>query len=118
MTKAEVSKLVAVLMACYPAMQFPPGTIAAYEQFLGELELERAQAAVAKIVRTSKFMPSIAEVVAAYESLSDRSVVPYHREFRPLPAAGAMAPSELSTAVRDFLAKAYPEPESKPQEPS
>lgn len=118
MTKAEVSKLVAVLMACYPAMQFPPGTIAAYEQFLGELDRERAQAAIAKIVRTSKFMPSIAEVMGAYESLGERSAVPYHREFKPLPASGTMAPHELSTAIRDYLAKAYPEPESKSQEPS
>ena len=89
MTKAEVIELVTMLMACYPTAQFPDGTVVAYETFLLELELERAQRAVRDVVRASKFMPTIAEIVAAYEALAPRGPKDGYRLFRPKPVDGA-----------------------------
>ncbi len=106
MTKAEVIELVAVLMASYPAARFPPGTVAAYEQFLGDLELERARDAVAGLVKSSKFMPAIAEVVTAYEALAPKKPETSYRRFKPRDESGSMQPSELKSAVEDFLRKA------------
>lgn len=103
MTKAEVIELVAVLMASYPAARFPAGTVAAYEQFLGDLELQRAREAVAGLVRSSKFMPAIAEVVAAYEALAPKNPNTGYRLFRPARVDGAMPPSELKAAIEKAL---------------
>ena len=105
MTKSEVSRLVAVLMACYPNARVPDGTVVAYEQFLQELEHDRAQQAVAHIVRTSKFMPTIAEIVTAYEALQPQPVAPMYQLWQPARGAGPlMKPSELKAAIDDFLA--------------
>ncbi len=106
MTKPEVIELVAVLMACFPAARFPDGTVAAYEQFLGDLEHERALQAVAQLVKTSKFMPTIAEVVTAYEALAPRKPETTYRMFKPARVDNAMAPGELKAAIDDFLRKA------------
>lgn len=106
MTKTEVSELVAVLMACYPNGRFPDGTVAAYELFLQELELERARHAVAHLVKTSKFMPTIAEVVSAYHERGERADVPYHRLFAPpRRERGLMKPNELHRAITEYLEK-------------
>lgn len=102
MTKSEVSKLVAVLMACYPNARVPDGTVAAYEQFLLELEHDRAQRAVANIVRTSKFMPTIAEIVGAYDALAP----PPPRDARswiPDPSPGDYRPIGAGSAVAGLL---------------
>lgn len=102
MTKSEVSKLVAVLMASYPNCRFPDATIAAYEQFLQELELGRAQQAVERIVKTSKFMPAIAEVIAMYEELAPRAPR-LLREWVPDPSPGDYRPIGAGSAVAGLL---------------
>jgi hypothetical protein len=110
MTHGEVSQLVAILMACYPNARVPDGTVVAYETFLRDLDYDRARAAIATIVRSSKFFPTIAEVVAAYEAQVDSGAdVPYHRRFKPARNDGAMAPGELKAAIDDFLAGNKPE---------
>ena len=108
MTKSEVSKLVAILMACYPGMQFPPGTVLAYENFLIDLDHERAKRAVESLVRTKKFMPAIAEIVAAYEGEKATDEIPYHRQFRPAPQRGLMSNRELKAELDAYLAKDKP----------
>lgn len=108
MTKVEVAKLVAVLMGCYPGMQFPSGTVVAYETFLAELELERAQRAVREVVRKSKFLPTIAEIMTAYEGQREPDGVPYHRLYAPRRERDVMAPGELKAAIEEFLAKGGP----------
>jgi len=105
MTKAEVTELVAVLMACYPNARFPEGTVAAYENFLLEFDHARTKKAVAGLVKTSKFMPTIAEIVQAYEGEKATNDVPYHRLFAPPKERGLMPPSELKAAIDDYLAK-------------
>ena len=104
-TKAEVSKLVALLMACYPNARFEPGTGAAYEGFLSELEHEQAKRAIGDAVRASKFLPTIAEVFTAYEALAPKKPSTSYRLFKPRDESGSMAPGELKAAIEDFLKK-------------
>lgn len=102
MTKGEVSALVTLLMACFPAARFPDGTQAAYELFLVELEHERAKQAVAHIVRTSRFMPTIADVLTAYEEQAPAETRT-ERYLGPRYTGPVMAPRELSTEIADVL---------------
>lgn len=68
MTKSEVAELVAVLSASYPAAPMSERTTMAYESMLADLECAAANAAVARLVQTSKWLPTIAEIrAAAYE---------------------------------------------------
>lgn len=106
MTKAQVSQLVAILMACYPNARVPDGTVVAYETFLAELEHEQAQQAVASLVRSSKFFPTIAEVVTAYEALTPRTEAELHQRYLgPRYTGRPMAPRELHAEITAFLAK-------------
>jgi hypothetical protein len=73
MTRAEISELVTILMACYPNARFPDGTAVAYENFLIDLELAPAQRAIRTVVRSSKFVPTIAEIIAVYDQEVDTS---------------------------------------------
>lgn len=123
MTKSEVTQLVAILMACYPNARVPDGTVVAYETFLVELDHERARKAVAGIVRSSKFFPTIAEIVTAYEGEKSTDEIPYHRRFAPPRRRGLMRPGELAAEVNAYLAKAHrdikPEaPAAKSEEPA
>lgn len=62
MTQTEVSKLVAVLAAHYPTAKLSRDNLMAYERALADLDYQLAQSAVERIVRTSRFFPSIAEI--------------------------------------------------------
>ncbi len=103
MTKGEVSALVTLLMACYPAARFPDGTQAAYELFLVELEHERAKQAVSHIVRTSRFMPTIADVLAAYEDTAPPAERTNERYLGPRYTGPVLKPRELSSEIADVL---------------
>lgn len=105
MTKSEAIETVAMLMACYPTAQFPEGTVAAYEAFLSELELDRTRAAIRDIVRTSRFMPTIADIVSAYEALAPRKPETHYPLFKPAPSGRNMPPAELKAAIDEFLRK-------------
>jgi hypothetical protein len=108
-TKAEISALVTILAACYPNARLQPGNVLAYENFLAGLDHERAQKAIGVVVRSCKFMPSIAEICAAYEGISSgprSDEPPYHQTFTPrLPSGPCMKPHELSEAISAFLQK-------------
>lgn len=69
MTKPEAAKLVAVLLAAYPAARASSGTSEVYERMLADLDYPTANAAVERLLATSKFMPSIAEIREACMSL-------------------------------------------------
>jgi Loader and inhibitor of phage G40P len=116
-TKAQVSQLVAILMACYPNARVPDGTVVAYETFLLELEHEQAQQAVANVVRASKFFPAIAEVVTAYEALTPRTEADQHQRYLgPRYTGRPMAPSELHAEIQAFLARPdWQAPPAKPE---
>jgi hypothetical protein len=106
MTQAEVSKLVALLMACYPHARFEPGTAAAYEGFLLELDHAQAKQAIGAAVRSCKFLPTIAEIMSAYHAAAPRPDDGGYPLFKPAPRhSGEMAPSELHAAITEFLEK-------------
>lgn len=102
MTKTEVSELVAVLMASYPDARFPDGSVAAYEEFLQDLEFAQAMAAVRHLARTSKFRPAIAEIVSTYEALTPRRPRVL-REWIPDPSPGDYRPIGAGSAVAGLL---------------
>lgn len=62
MTRAEVLKLVALLQGAFPRAQLAEGTVEAYAQGLADLEAEEARLAIVALVRTSRFLPTIAEI--------------------------------------------------------
>lgn len=62
MTNAESAKLVAVLLASYPGAKTTPRTSEVYERMLADLDYPTANAAVERLLATSRFMPSIAEI--------------------------------------------------------
>jgi hypothetical protein len=62
MTKSEVSKLVYMLFSAYHSKEPQDATIELYEQLLLDLPAEPAKAAVLRLLQTSRFRPTIAEV--------------------------------------------------------
>lgn len=62
MTKVEVAKLVQVLLASFPNAQTNTGTSQAYERMLADLDHAAAQAAVERLIATSKWLPTVAEI--------------------------------------------------------
>jgi hypothetical protein len=65
MTRSECAKLVAILIAAYPSARPTSATTEIYERMLIDLDGVVAAAAVERMLATSKFMPSIAEIRAA-----------------------------------------------------
>lgn len=64
MTKADASELIAKLFAAY-GQDFAPQTVAAYEGMILDLDRATTSAAICRLICTSKFRPSIAEIRAA-----------------------------------------------------
>ncbi len=62
MTKPEVAKLVAVLMASYPNNKFTTETSHIYERMLADLDYPAASAAVEQLLASSKWIPTVAEI--------------------------------------------------------
>jgi hypothetical protein len=58
----EAAKLVAMLAAAYRDTKISAETSRVYETMLADLELETAKAAVARLIATSKWLPTIAEI--------------------------------------------------------
>lgn len=71
MTKGQAAQAVATLVCGYPSAKWSEENASVYETMLGDLDFEPTMAAVARIVRTSKFMPTVAEVRAAVLELRD-----------------------------------------------
>jgi len=70
MTPAEAAKSVAVLAAAYPNARSSPATFQVYEEMLGDLDFELVKRAISRLVCTSKFLPTIAEIREASADLS------------------------------------------------
>lgn len=62
MTKAEALRLVAMLRAAWPRQEVGQDTAEVYAGMLGDLPFEEAKAAVTRLVQTSRFFPTIAEI--------------------------------------------------------
>lgn len=65
MTKADAAELVAILADAFPSARVTERTCQVYEAMLVDLDQSTAQRAVARLVATSKFLPTIAEIRAA-----------------------------------------------------
>jgi len=61
-TTVEVRKLVAMIFAAFPGTRSSPATAEIYERMLLDQDSAVAAAAVEKLLATSKFMPTIAEI--------------------------------------------------------
>jgi hypothetical protein len=62
MTPAEAAKLVAMILQAYPAAQFGPASSQLYEAMLADVDVEMGKAAVHRLIATSRFLPTIAEI--------------------------------------------------------
>lgn len=62
MTKTEAAKLVAFLLGAYPAVPVSAKTTLVYESQLADLDFVTAQLAVDRLTKTSRFLPTIAEI--------------------------------------------------------
>jgi len=62
MTASEALKLFAILKATYPRQETNEATAEVYASFLSDLDYHATERAVRKIVATSTFFPTIAEI--------------------------------------------------------
>lgn len=65
MTPADTAELVAMLSAAYPNSKIPEATCRVYESMLADLDRESAHRAVSRLMATSKWLPTIAEIRSA-----------------------------------------------------
>lgn len=65
MTRPEVAKLVAVLIASFPSAKPSPQTSQVYEDMLSDLEHGPTNAAIKRLISTARFMPTIGEIRGA-----------------------------------------------------
>lgn len=65
MTPAEAAKLVGALGSCYPASKIDRVASAMYERLIADLAFESTAAAIDRLVKSSRFMPTVAEIRAA-----------------------------------------------------
>ncbi len=70
MTTLEIKKLVAVLIASFPASKVTDQTVTAYERMLSDLDFRVANAAIERLLATAKWLPTIAEIREACLALS------------------------------------------------
>lgn len=65
MKRSEAAKIVATLCGAYPGSASSEATSHVYEQFLLDLDARTAEMAVGRLICTSRFLPTIAEIRAA-----------------------------------------------------
>lgn len=69
MKRSEAAELVMMLLGAYPHAKSTSSTSQIYETMLADLDVARARAAVSRLIATSRFLPTIAEIrEAAVES--------------------------------------------------
>jgi hypothetical protein len=71
-TNADIKRLLSILRASYPRQEIDEATVKAYSHMLADLDYDEARAATQRLIATSKFFPTIAEIRAevAEESMS------------------------------------------------
>lgn len=62
MKRSEAAEIVMMLLGAYPNAKTTASTSQVYETMLADLDVATARAAVVKLVATSKWMPTVAEV--------------------------------------------------------
>lgn len=71
MTKKEFAVLISSLAAAYPSVNISNATVTLYFNELKDLEFFISETVIRKIIATSKFYPSIAEIREEYSKLSN-----------------------------------------------
>lgn len=89
MTPADVAELVAILAGAFPRPPMTERTMMVYERMLADLEVEAANRAVARLISTAKWLPTIAEIRAAAVEIA-----------RGARRAGAEAWGDVTEAIR------------------
>jgi len=64
-TPAQAAKLVGALLSVYPQAQFGQASAGMYERLLADLDFDVATRAVDRLVKSSKWLPTVAEIRAA-----------------------------------------------------
>lgn len=64
-TREDVLEVMAILSAAYPNFQLTPETVQVYRRMLDDIDGEVLRAAATSCIRTSKWFPTVAELVAA-----------------------------------------------------
>lgn len=67
--EAEIVRLLRQYMTAFPSNSLADGAWAIYARALSSLTIEEINAAMLKLLRTSKFFPSVAEIFAAAKSV-------------------------------------------------
>lgn len=71
MTPGETAALVSAVAAAFPAARMSRDTVDIYREMLQDLDAQAASAAVRNLVRTAKWLPTIAEIRAAVVLVED-----------------------------------------------
>src|SRR5690349_9625631 len=71
MRRSEAAQIVAMLVAAYRDKSVTEATVEVYETMLSDLDFEACKAAVTRVIATSKWFPTVAEIrhAAASERL-------------------------------------------------
>ena len=73
MTKAETAKLLGLMAAMYPKFEITELKVELWADLIGDIPYSLAQAALKKVMMTSEFIPTVAEIrKAAAESISTK----------------------------------------------
>ncbi len=64
MTEAQTAQIVAVLFVAFPRTQATDRTVDMYRSMLADLDFDAAQTACARLIASSTFLPSVAEIRA------------------------------------------------------
>lgn len=70
MKQSEVTELVEILAAAFPRPQMTEATCNVYERMLCDLDRELAHRAVARLITSSKWLPTVAEIRGAATELT------------------------------------------------
>lgn len=70
MTPLERAQIVGILAAAYPGARLTEATLVLYEAMLADLDEKLARDAVGRLIATSKFLPTIAEIREAAINLT------------------------------------------------
>lgn len=76
MKESHAAKVVGVLMAAFPNTPTHEGTSQVYETMLADLDYERVDAAIGRLLKTARFMPTIAEIREAVVESENGQVRP------------------------------------------
>lgn len=94
MTPQEAQMVVALLQAGYPAKPLPDSTVALYTRELEDFDFDAAQEAVRLLVRSSKWLPSLSEILEETATIQESRAWEARAKDRALPAPKQLTEEE------------------------